>query len=72
METATYGSEFVAARTCVEHIIDLRTKLRHLGVTIKYKSYMFGDNKSVVDSSIHVNAKLYKQQTILSFDRFRE
>ena len=28
VETATYGSEFVAARTCVEQIIDLRYTLR--------------------------------------------
>jgi hypothetical protein len=27
VETATYGSEFVAARTCVEQIIDLQTTL---------------------------------------------
>jgi hypothetical protein len=27
VETATYGSEFVAARTCVEQVIDLHTTL---------------------------------------------
>ena len=32
VETATYGSEFVAARTCVDQVIDLRTTLRYLGV----------------------------------------
>ena len=32
VENATYGSEFVAARTCVEQIIDLQTTLRYLGV----------------------------------------
>ena len=72
VETATYGSEFVAARTCVEQIIDLRTTLRYLGVPIRDKSYMFGDNKSVVDSSMQVNAKLHKRHTILSFHRVRE
>jgi len=34
VETATYGSEFVAARTCVEQIIDLRYTLHYLGVPI--------------------------------------
>ena len=72
VETATYGSEFVAARTCVEQIIDLRTTLRYLGVPIRSKSYMFGDNKSVVDSSMQINAKLHKRHTILSFHRVRE
>ena len=35
VETATYGSEFVAARTAVDQIIDIRTTLRYLGVPIK-------------------------------------
>jgi Reverse transcriptase (RNA-dependent DNA polymerase) len=72
VETATYGSEFVAARTCVEQIIDLRTTLRYLGVPIRDKSYMFGDNKSVVDSSMQVHSKLHKRHTILSYHRVRE
>jgi hypothetical protein len=56
VETATYGSEFVAAQTCVEQIIDVRNTLRYLGVPVRDKSFMFGDNKSVVDSSLHLNA----------------
>ena len=38
VETATYGSEFVAARTAVDQIIDIRTTLRYLGVSIRDKS----------------------------------
>ena len=72
VETATYGSEFVAARTCVEQIIELRTTLRYLGVKIRERSYMFGDNKSVVDSSMQPHAKLHKRHTQLSFHRVRE
>ena len=33
---------------------------------------MFGDNKSVVDSSMQVHAKLHKRHTMLSFHRVRE
>ena len=47
VETATYGSEFVASKTATEQIIDLRHTLRYLGVPIKTKSYLFGDNRSV-------------------------
>jgi hypothetical protein len=72
VEIATYGSEFVAARTCVEQIIDLRNTLRYLGVPIRSKSDMFGDSKSVVDSSIQVNAELHKRHTMLTFHRVRE
>jgi hypothetical protein len=72
VETATYGSEFVAARTCVEQIIDLRLTLRYLGVPLREKSYMFGDNESVVNSSMQLHAKLHKRHTMLSFHRVRE
>jgi hypothetical protein len=72
VETATYGSEFVAARVCIEQIIDLRTTLWYLGVPIRDKSYMLGDNKSVVDSSMQLCVKLHKQHTMLSFHSVRE
>ena len=72
METATYGSEFVAARTCVEQIIDLRLTLRYLGVPLRERSVMFGDNESVVKSSTLPQGKLHKQHTALSFHRVRE
>ena len=72
VETATYGSEFVAARTCVEQIIDLRNTLRYLGVPIQGSSVMFGDNQSVVGSSTTPDAKLHKRHTALSFHRVRE
>ena len=34
VETATYGSEFVAAQICIEQIIDLQNTLWYLGVPI--------------------------------------
>ena len=34
METATYGSEFVAAKTATEQIMDIRQTLRYLGAPI--------------------------------------
>jgi hypothetical protein len=72
VETATYGSEFVAARNCVEQIIDLRNTFRYLGVPIDGQSYMFGDNESVVNSGSRPHAKLHKRHTALSFHRVRE
>jgi hypothetical protein len=72
VETATYGSEFVAARVCVEQIIDLSNTLQFLGVPVREKNYMFGDNKFVVDSSMQLNAKLHKCHTMLSFHCVRE
>ena len=72
VETATYGSEFIAARTATEQIIELRTTLRYLGVPVRGKSYLFGDNESVVNSSAQPFAKLHKRHNALSFHRVRE
>jgi hypothetical protein len=44
----------------------LRNTLRFLGVPVSEKSYMFGDNKSVVDGSMQLNAKLHKRHTMLA------
>jgi hypothetical protein len=72
VETATYGYEFVAACTCVDQIIDLCTTLHDLGVPVQDKSYVFGDNKTVVDSSTIPHAKLHKHHNALSFHHVRE
>jgi hypothetical protein len=72
VETATYGAEFVSARTCIEQLVDLRNTLRYLGVPLREKSYIFGDNESVVNSSIQPHAKLHKRHNALSFHRVRE
>ena len=72
VETATYGSEFVAGRTAMEQIIDLRTSLRYLGVAVKGPTMLFGDNESVVNSASIPNARLHKRHNALSFHRVRE
>ena len=77
VETATYGSEFVAARTAVDQVIELRHALRYLGVPVatvggSSASYVFGDNLSVVNSSILPSGKLQKRAHILNYHRVRE
>ena len=39
VETATYGSEFVAAQTGTEQIMDITQTLRYLGAPIATKSF---------------------------------
>jgi len=72
VETATYGSEFVAARIAVEQIESLRLTLRYLGVPIEGRSFMFGDNQSVVTSSTVPHSPLKKRHNALSYHRVRE
>lgn len=72
VETATYGSEFVAAQIAVKQIMDVRTTLRYLGVPIKGKSVLFGDNQSVIISSTNPQLPLNKWHNVLSYHRVRE
>ena len=72
METATYGSEFVAAKTATEQIMDLRNTLRYLGVPVITNAYMFGDNKSVVTTSTIPESILNKRHNMLSYQRVRK
>ena len=72
VETATYGSEFVAAKTATEQIMDIRQTLRYLGAPITTKSFLFGDNRSVVTSATLPHSTLTKRHNILAFHRVRE
>ena len=64
--------EFVAGKTATKQIVDIRQTPRYLGVPIKSKAYMLGDNKSVVTSSTVPHSLLSKRHNILSYHRVRE
>ena len=72
VETATFGSEYVAARTCTNQIIDLQQVLRYLGVPVVQRSMMFGDNESVVNTASVPHSRLLKQHNALSYHRTKE
>ena len=71
VETATFGSEYVAARTCTEQVIDLRLTLRYLGVPIAGSSWMFGDNETVVNTASMPHSRLHKRHNALSYHKTR-
>ena len=71
-ETATYGLEFVDAKTATEQIMDIRQTLRYLGAPITTKSFLFGGNRSVVTSATLPHSTLTKRHNILAFHRVRE
>ena len=72
VETATYGSEFAAARTAIQQIAALRLKLQYLGVPISESSYLFGDNESVVKSGTIPHSMLSKRHHALAYHYTRE
>jgi len=61
----------MSARTCVEQLVDLHITLCYLGVLIQKISYMFGDNKSVVNSLMHPTSRLRKGHVALSYHLVR-
>ena len=72
VETATYGSEFSAARTAIQQITALRLTLRYLGVEIHGATVMFGDNESVVKSGSLPHSPLHKRWHGLAYHYTRE
>jgi hypothetical protein len=72
VKIATFGSEFIAARTTINQIVDLQTNLCYLGIPIQEKSYVFQDNKTIINASLTPHAKLHKRHNALSFHRVQE
>ena len=71
VEAATYKSEFCAAKTCMEQIIELRNYLRYLGVPVVKKTYVFGDNDAMINSAKIPFSKLHKRHHILTYHYVR-
>ena len=70
--TATFGSEFVAAKTAVEKVHDLRYTLRMLGIPVDYRTYMFGDNASVITQSTILHSQLANHHHTLAYHYVQE
>jgi len=67
VETATFGSEYVAACTATEQILDLRLTLCCLGVPLDGPSFMFGDNESAVNKGFCSPLQLHERHNDLSY-----
>jgi hypothetical protein len=64
---ATFGSEFVAAKTATDKAYDLCYTLRMMGIPMDYKTYVFGDNAAVITQSTITHSQLGKQQNALVY-----
>ena len=71
VESATYGSEFVAARIGTDKIVEMQYMLRMLGVPGEGPSVMFGDNLAVINSASISEDILKKGHNALSYYRVR-
>ena len=67
------GPKFMVARHTIERIMDIRyTLLRMLGIPLDGPAWLFGDNQSVITSSIIPHSNLNKRPNALSNHRVRE
>jgi hypothetical protein len=72
VKTATYATEFIAGRTCLDEAIAIRYELRMLGAPLDGPVWMFSNNKSMIDSVLEPSGRLAKRHLILSWHRLRE
>jgi hypothetical protein len=72
VESSTFGSEFIAAKTAIDMIEGLRYKLRMMGISIDGPTNLFGDNMSVVINATYVESPLKKKHNAIAYHRVRE
>jgi Reverse transcriptase (RNA-dependent DNA polymerase) len=72
VESSTFGSEFIAAKTAVDMVEGLRYKLRMLGIPIDGPTDLFGDNESVVKNATRAESTLKKKHNAIAYHRVRE
>jgi hypothetical protein len=68
----TYGSELVASPISVELILELRYKLRMLGIPMDGPTLLLGDNMSVVLNTTIPSSQLKKKHNAIAYHRVRE
>ena len=71
VESSTFGSEFIALKTCVEHITALRYKLRMFGVPVDGPTYVLCDNLGVVQNSSKIESTLNKKHSSIAYHAVR-
>ena len=67
VETSSFGSEFVALKTCCEYIRGLRFKLRMMGIPVDLPSYIFGYNQLVLVNSTMPHSTLNNKSSPVAF-----
>ena len=73
VETSTFGSEMIAARLVVDLLVEMRYKLRCLGLNVERRSALLGDNLSVVVNTTLPSSKIKKKHlSCSSIARIRE
>ena len=67
VESAVFGSEFVAMKHGVETLRGVRYKLRMMGVEVSGPTYIYGDNMSVVYNTSRPESVLRKKSNSICY-----
>ena len=72
VKASTFGSEFIALKTCIEAITHLRYKLRMFGIPmVEGPTEVICDNESVVRNSTLVESTLNKKHNSIAYHYVR-
>src|SRR6056300_696374 len=72
VEASTFGSEFIAMKSCIEAITHLRYKLRMFGIPMTDEpTHVICDNESVVKNSTLVESTLNKKHNSIAYHYVR-
>jgi hypothetical protein len=72
VESATFGSEFIALKTAIDQIDALCYKLRMFGIPLDDPTKILCDNESVWRNSTHSESTLKRKHTSIAYHRCRE
>ena len=72
VESSTYGSELVALRIARDLIVEMRLKLRSIGVPLLGPANVFCDNQGVVKNTSIPESTLSKKHNSINYHVVRE
>ena len=72
VESSTFSSEFIALKTAVEKIMDLRYKLRMFGIPIEGPARVFCDNEAVYKNTSNPASTLKRRHQSIAYHLCRE
>lgn len=72
MESATFGSEFIALKTAIDQIDGLHYKLRMFGIPLSGPTKVFCDNDAVVTNATYAESTLCRKHTSIAYHRCHE
>ena len=71
-ETSSFGSEFLALKSCCEYLRGLRIKLRQMGIPVLNPCFIYGDNQSVLWNTSFPDSMLKKKTSSVAYHFVRE